>query len=102
MCQSKFSMITAATGSPIAAPMQRVELISAIEDSTRSAGNSSRMMLMPRGMTAGAAPCNAADTTHDDPPPADEPDDEPADVPDDDRGPRGGSRGLLRGLFREN
>lgn len=59
VCQSECSMTSAAIGSPTAAPMPSVELISATEDSTRAGGSSSRMMLMPSGTTASAAPCRA-------------------------------------------
>ncbi|MGY3682506.1 hypothetical protein ACVWXU_006129 [Streptomyces sp. TE33382] len=59
VCQSKFSMTSAAAGRPTAAPMPSVELISATADSTRSGGSSSRRMLMPRGTTASAAPWRA-------------------------------------------
>lgn len=59
VCHSEFSMTTAATGSPTAAPMPSVELIRATADSTRSGGSSSRRMLMPSGTTAMAAPWRA-------------------------------------------
>ena len=46
------------SGRPRAAPMPRVALISATAEPTFSLGSSSRMMLMPIGISAAANPCS--------------------------------------------
>jgi hypothetical protein len=63
MCQLECSAITAAAGRPSAPPTPREELIRAIADGSRPAGRSSRMMLMPSGMTPIAQPWRARPAT---------------------------------------
>ena len=46
------------SGRPSAPPMPSVALINATAEPTRSLGSSSRMMLMPTGISAAAKPCS--------------------------------------------
>ncbi|SEO57699.1 hypothetical protein SAMN04489732_101492 [Amycolatopsis saalfeldensis] len=55
-CQSVFCATTAASGRPIAPPTPSVALIREIAPLTRAAGSSSRMMLIPKGITPIAQP----------------------------------------------
>ena len=61
-CQPRFSKINPDNGSPSAAPMPRVALINATADPTFSLGSSSRMMLIPIGISAAAKPCSERPT----------------------------------------
>ncbi len=61
-CQSNCSASRAAAGRPSAPPTPREALISAVAEPSRSAGSSSRMMLMPSGMTPEANPWRARPT----------------------------------------
>ncbi len=74
-CQSACWAMNAASGSPMAPPTPRVALIRAIAEPSRSGGSSSRMMLIPSGitpiahpwstrpMTTGTRPADRAQTT---------------------------------------
>ncbi len=62
-CQSAFSASKAAAGRPSAPPTPSDALISAVAEPSRSAGSSSRMMLIPSGMTPAARPCSARPVT---------------------------------------
>jgi hypothetical protein len=57
-CQSVFSTRSADAGRPSAPPTPSDALINAVAEPSRSAGSSSRMMLMPNGITPAAAPCS--------------------------------------------
>ncbi|CAM5661522.1 hypothetical protein STENM36S_01627 [Streptomyces tendae] len=63
MCQSSLSAISAAAGRPSAPPTPREALITAVAPASRSTGSSSRMMLMPSGITAADRPCRARPAT---------------------------------------
>ncbi len=58
-CQPNCSKMMPDNGSPSAAPIPRVALIRATAEPTFSFGSSSRMMLIPIGMSAAAKPCSA-------------------------------------------
>ena len=61
-CQSAFSARNAAAGKPSAPPTPSDALIKAIDEPSRSLGNSSRMMLMPSAITPDDNPCSARPT----------------------------------------
>lgn len=63
MCQSTRSASRAAAGRPSAPPTPSDALITAVAEPSRSGGSSSRMMLMPSGMTPAAMPCRTRPTT---------------------------------------
>ncbi len=61
-CQLAFWAIAAAAGSPRAPPTPSEELISPIAEPSRSGASSSRIRLMPSGITPAAQPCSARPT----------------------------------------
>jgi hypothetical protein len=62
-CQSVCSASSAAAGRPSAPPTPSEALINAVAPLSRSAGSSSRMMLIPSAITPAASPCIARPIT---------------------------------------